>query len=269
MRGQRCALMEKHRSQAQARMGSRFAAEADAEAARARALDPLLSSDGAAFARREMDDASFKRDRLREAARKLSERVETVRALEAEHHARAEHERVLAERNLLAEEMERMSEPIAQIARLVSEIDQFDGEIGRLNATSTARLRYIRPFLSGASRVVEALFQDGVVWDAFIAVAGRARVAKGKATAASAAQVTGNKVVQTLGLPSPNGFKPGVLYLWIVTVMSRYKRERVRIGAATVVLVVYASLCVLLIFGMVEAARWVIIEATAEHPSQR
>jgi hypothetical protein len=60
------------------------AAEADAEAARARALDPLVSSDGAVVARREMDDAAFKRDRLREAARKLSERVAAVRALEAD-----------------------------------------------------------------------------------------------------------------------------------------------------------------------------------------
>ena len=64
-----------------------------------------------------------------------------------------------------------MSEPIAQIARLVSEIDRFDREIGRLNSTSTARLGYIRPVLSGGSSVVEALFQDGVVWDAFGAVA--------------------------------------------------------------------------------------------------
>lgn len=148
------------------------AGEADAEAARARALDPLLSSNGAALARREMDDDFFKRDRLQEAARRLSERVEAVRALEAERHARAEHERVSVERNRLAEEMQRMAEPIAEIARLVSEIERFDREIGRLNATSTARLGYVRPVLSGASPVVEGLFRDGVVWDAFIAVAG-------------------------------------------------------------------------------------------------
>ena len=75
------------------------AAEAEDEAARAQALDPLVSSDGAAVARSQMDDAAFKRDRLREAARKLSERVAAVRALEADRHAHAEHERVL-ERDL-------------------------------------------------------------------------------------------------------------------------------------------------------------------------
>lgn len=65
-----------------------------------------------------------------------------------------------------------MSDPIAQIARTVSSIAICDREIGRLNATSTAKLGYIRPTLAGAARPIAALFQDAVVWDAFIAVAG-------------------------------------------------------------------------------------------------
>jgi hypothetical protein len=133
------------------------AAEADSEAARARALDPLVSSDGAVVARREMDDAAFKRDRLREAARKLSERVAAVRALEADRHAHAEHERVLTEKNRLVGEMERMSEPVAQISRLVSEIDLFDREIKSFNLTPK-RIGYIRPILSGGSSFLEILF---------------------------------------------------------------------------------------------------------------
>jgi hypothetical protein len=69
------------------------AADDAAEEARVRALDPLLSSDGVAVARREMDDAAFKRDRLKVAAAKLSERVAALKAFEAERHARAEHDR--------------------------------------------------------------------------------------------------------------------------------------------------------------------------------
>ncbi len=148
------------------------AADAAAGEARARALDPLLSRDEVKLARREMEDAAFTRDRLHEAGTKLAERVEALKALEADRRMQAEHERVLAERDRLAEEMERMAEPIAQIAHTVSRIAICDREIGRLNATSTARFGYIRPVLSGAAPAVTALFQEGVVWDAFIAVAG-------------------------------------------------------------------------------------------------
>jgi hypothetical protein len=118
-----------------------------------------------------MEDAAFTRDRLHQAGAKLAERVEALRALEADRRMLAEHERVLAERDRLAEEMERMAEPIVKIAHTVSRIAICDREIGRLNATSTSRFGYIRPVLSGAAPAVAALFQEGVVWDAFIAVA--------------------------------------------------------------------------------------------------
>jgi hypothetical protein len=141
------------------------AADDAAEEARVRALDPLLSSDGVAVARREMDDAAFKRDRLKVAAAKLSERVAALKAFEAERHARAEHERVLAERNRLAKEMEHMAEPILEIARLVVKIDLFDHEIRCYNLRPT-RLGYIRPVVSGGSSL-EILFQAGPVRTAF------------------------------------------------------------------------------------------------------
>ena len=47
------------------------AAELAAETARKHALDPVLSGDDLKLARREMDDAAFKRDRLQEARRSL------------------------------------------------------------------------------------------------------------------------------------------------------------------------------------------------------
>ena len=127
--------------------------------------------------------------RWRIACRKLDEARQTgrgLKALEADRRLKAEHERVLAERDRLAEEMDRLAEPIAQIARTVSRIAICDREIGRLNATSTSKFGHIRPVLSGAAPAITALFQEGVVWDAFIAVAGLQSlpVAKGKAKVA-------------------------------------------------------------------------------------
>ena len=119
-----------------------------------------------------MDDAAFKRDRLIEAAKRLGKRVDQLKALEADRRMWAEHERVRAERDRLADEMVGMADAIAQIAHLVAEIEAVDREIGRLNATSTSRLGYIRPVLSGAAPAIMALFGDAIVWDAFVAVAG-------------------------------------------------------------------------------------------------
>jgi hypothetical protein len=148
------------------------AAELAAETARKHALDPLMSGDDLKLARREMDDAAFKQDRLQEASAKLAERVEALKALEADRRMLAEHERVLAERDRLAEEMECMAGPIMKIAHTVSRIAVCDREIGRLNAISALRFGYIRPVLSGAAPAITALFQDALVWDTFIAVAG-------------------------------------------------------------------------------------------------
>jgi hypothetical protein len=83
----------------------------------------------------------------------------------------AEHERVLAERDRLAEEMERTTDPIMQIAHLVSQIEACDHEIGRLNARTTLRHGRIPLVLAGATPPITALFQDVLVWDSFIAVA--------------------------------------------------------------------------------------------------
>jgi hypothetical protein len=71
------------------------AAELAAETARKHALDPLLSGDDLKLARRDMEDAAFTRDRLHEAGKKLAERIEALKALEADSRMWAEHERVL------------------------------------------------------------------------------------------------------------------------------------------------------------------------------
>jgi hypothetical protein len=67
--------------------------------------------------------------------------------------------------------MERMAEPILQIAQLVGEIEAVGREIGRLNATSALRHGNMPFVLAVSAPVVATLFQDAVVWDAFAAVA--------------------------------------------------------------------------------------------------
>jgi hypothetical protein len=71
--------------------------------------------------------------------------------------------------------MERMADPIARIAHLVRQIEACDREIGRLNAISAAKFGHIRIVLSGAPPAITTLFQDALVWDTFIAVAGLQR----------------------------------------------------------------------------------------------
>jgi hypothetical protein len=111
-------------------------------------------------------------DRLTEAAKRLAERVDELRAVEKDWAQRAEHNRVSAERDRLAQEMGSMAEPIVRIAHLVTEIEACDREIGRVNATSALGFGYIRPVLSGSAPVIAVLFQEALVWDAFNAVAG-------------------------------------------------------------------------------------------------
>jgi hypothetical protein len=98
-------------------------------------------------------------------------RVDELRTLEKARAQRAEHDRVLARRNRLAEEMKGMAESIMNTADIVREIDECEREIGRINATSALQLGYIPLVLSGAAPAIRALFQDVVVWDAFISVA--------------------------------------------------------------------------------------------------
>src|SRR5688500_2326548 len=50
-----------------------------AEGARTRALDPALSANAVAQARRDMEDAAFRRERLQTALARLKERLEQVR----------------------------------------------------------------------------------------------------------------------------------------------------------------------------------------------
>jgi hypothetical protein len=161
------------------------AADAAAAIARKRALDPLISKDDVKLARSEMTDAEFDHARLLEASKRLGERLAELKSAEKAAAMKAEHEALSAHRDKLAAELERVAKPIAEIAGLVVQIDACDRKSRNLNATSGLVLGHIRPVLAGAAPVIATLFGDGVVWDAFIAVAGlrSAPVTKGKANA--------------------------------------------------------------------------------------
>lgn len=98
-------------------------------------------------------------------------------------------------------------QPIAQIAHTVSKIAICDREVGRLNATSTSRFDYIHPVLSGAAPAVAALFQEGVVWDAFNAVAGLP-VVSGGAGAKDKLKVRNDQGPERLWLSGPTTVRP-------------------------------------------------------------
>ena len=137
---------------------------------------PSRSASGApaacGFARSAPRRGRAPRERLFKHGTKLAERVEALKALEADRRMRAEYVRVLAERDRLTEEMERMADPIAQIAHTVSRIEICDREIRRLNATSAAKFGHIPLVLLGAAPAVAALFRDVIVRDVFMEVAG-------------------------------------------------------------------------------------------------
>ena len=154
-------------------MEATSAAELAAETAREHALDPLLSGDDLKLARCAMLDAAFKRDRLQEASAKLAERVEALKALEADRRMWAEHERVL--------------KPNGTVCRghgALSRADCADRSPCSSDRSLRTRDRAAQcdiggevwpypPRLSGAAPAITALFQDVLVWDTFITVAGQ------------------------------------------------------------------------------------------------
>ena len=104
------------------------------DTARQRALDPRLSPARVAEARREMDDAAFNRDRLREAVRQLGERLAELRRQEERARRRADRARVVAERDALAAELAEVYPKYSeQLADLAARIAANDAERQRLS----------------------------------------------------------------------------------------------------------------------------------------
>jgi len=117
-----------------------IAADDTAERGRSRALDPALSAPDVAAARREMDDAAFRRERLQVAVTKLGERLREVRADEEDQRRRIAYKKAKAERDKLAAELKAIYPPIeAQFRDLMTRIDANDKEIEYINAHARPR----------------------------------------------------------------------------------------------------------------------------------
>lgn len=113
-----------------------------AERARARALDPALSSNVVIEARRQMEDAAFQRDRLQVAVTKLRERLVAVKADEEDARHLRVYEEVAGERDRLADELrEFYPAAAARLADLLARIVANDEAIERINAHGLPRER--------------------------------------------------------------------------------------------------------------------------------
>jgi len=132
-----------------------------AQRARAQALDPALSAERVAIARREMEDAAFRRDRMQTAVIKLGERLRELKAQEEDQRRWAAYERARAERDKLAAELKEVYPTFAaRLADVLARIDANDREIEYSNTRA-------RPsgaeWLAGAEMVARGLkgFVDG------------------------------------------------------------------------------------------------------------
>jgi hypothetical protein len=138
------------------------ASDTAAEAAREKALDPVLSPDPAA-ARASMEQAYFDRDRLRTVLPRLHGRLKQVEAAEYAARWEPDFKRVEAQRDALAAEMrEAYPAAVAQLADIFQRAAEVDRECSRINgsAPSGERRRLVRVEL--AARGVEGLLQPDV-----------------------------------------------------------------------------------------------------------
>jgi hypothetical protein len=119
-----------------------------AERARKHALDPVLSTEEVADARRQMEDAAFRRARVQAAVMRLRERLAEVKALEEDHRRQLVYDRVKTERDRLAAELAEIYPIFARrLAELLPRIAANDREVEYIN-------NHARP--SGAQRLLVA-----------------------------------------------------------------------------------------------------------------
>jgi hypothetical protein len=105
-----------------------------AESARRRALNPVLSGSEIADARKEMEDAAFRRERLQTAVTGLRERLERVKAQEEDQERQLVYDRVKAERDKLVAELREIYPAFAnKLADLLPRIAANDREVEYIN----------------------------------------------------------------------------------------------------------------------------------------
>ncbi len=144
----------------EAEAASTSAGEA-AQCARAQALDPALSAEKVTVARREMDDAMFRRDRMQMAVTKLGERLRELKAEEEDHRRWLAYEMAKAARDKLAAELKEMYPALAaRLADLAARIDANDREVEKSNTRAKPNGAQ---WLAGAELAARGLkgFNDG------------------------------------------------------------------------------------------------------------
>jgi hypothetical protein len=109
-------------------------ASGKADEARTRALDPALSLDIVAAARREMEDAAFTRDRMNVASTRLTVRLREVRFEEQDRQRQARYKIAQTTRDYLAQELaEQYPGLAAKLLLLLVQLADNDREIERIN----------------------------------------------------------------------------------------------------------------------------------------
>jgi hypothetical protein len=137
-------------------------AEADAEQARAKALDPISSPDPVK-ARATMEDAAFYRDRLRTVLPNLRKLLKQVEHEEYAARWDAEYEKVKVVRDQLAAELREVYPPaVAQLTDLFQRMAQCDRECSRVDGTAATGERRRLRSVELAARGVEKLLQPDV-----------------------------------------------------------------------------------------------------------
>jgi polyribonucleotide nucleotidyltransferase len=105
-----------------------------AERARQRALDPALTAIDVAEARRQMEDAAFRRERLQTAVTRLQDRLKEVGAQERDQRRRIAYEKAKVERDKLAEELKAIYPSFeAKLRDLLPRIAENDRQIEYIN----------------------------------------------------------------------------------------------------------------------------------------
>jgi hypothetical protein len=111
-----------------------------ADHARGQALDPALTANVVAEARREMEDAAFRRERMQTAVTRLKERLREVKMLEEDKKRRVFYHKVKAERDALARELNESYPSIeSRLADLIAKIEANDRELDFVNAHQLPR----------------------------------------------------------------------------------------------------------------------------------
>jgi hypothetical protein len=112
-----------------------IASDQAANQARTRALDPALTANDVAEARRQMEDAAFRRERLQVAVARLGERLREVMLQEKNERWLIAYEKARSERDGLAAKLKATYPTIeVQLAELLAQIEMNDREIEAINS---------------------------------------------------------------------------------------------------------------------------------------